>query len=265
MRTLAHSARRVKHNHGGEFLQAVFRPLEEAKIRARMGTATMLVGPPGAFKTGFAVYYFLRLNLPTLYFSADAEDFETVERAAAAVCGVTMDEVRRDYERYAGELEMFDNVRWAYDDAPSYEDVELETAAYAETFGEFPKVIVIDNLMNISGEQENEWASMRDSMRVIHRLTRITGAAVFILHHAADDRVDPTTPAPRKSLQGKVSQLPKAIWSIALAGDELRVAAVKSRWCKADPSGQTYVTLYVDAGSNRIFNSRFDLQQGRSA
>lgn len=265
MRTLAHSARRVKKTHGGEFLEPVFRPLEDAKVRARLGTVTMIAGPAGAFKTGFMLYYALRLNLPTLYLSADAEDFETVERAAAAVTGVTMDEVRRDYEHYGPDLEQFDAVRWVYEDAPTYVDLEMDVAAYAETFGDFPKVIVIDNLLNLSGEQENEWASMRDSMRVLHRLTRTTGAAVFILHHAADDRIDPTTPAPRKSLQGKVSQLPKAIWSVALAGDELRVAAVKSRWGKADPSGQTYATLYADPASNRIFNSRDDLRNGRAA
>lgn len=265
MRTLAHSARRAKHSDAGAFLPTVFRPLNDAGIRARLGTATMVVGPPGAFKTGLMIYYTLRLGLPALYCSADAEDFETVERAAAAVTGAPMDAVRRDYENYSSELEQFSNVRFAYDDAPTYEDLELEVCAFAETFGEFPKVIVIDNLMNVSGEQENEWASMRDSMRVIHRLTRITGAAVFILHHAADDRVDPTTPAPRKSLQGKVSQLPKAIWSVALAGDELRVAAVKNRWGRADPSGQTYATLWVDPGSNRIYQSRFDMQNGRAA
>lgn len=265
MRTLAHSARRAKSSNSGAFLSPVFRPLEDAKIRARLGTATMIVGPPGAFKTGFAMYYFLRLNLPTIYMSADAEDFETVERAGAAVTGVSMDEVRRDYDKYALELEQFDNIRWVYEDAPSYTDLEMEVCAFAEVFGEFPKVIVIDNLMNLTGEQENEWASMRDSMRVIHRLTRITRAAVFILHHAADDRTDPSLPAPRKSLQGKVSQLPKAIWSVALHGDELRVAAVKSRWGPADPTGQTYATLYADPNSNRLFQSRYDMQNGRPA
>lgn len=265
MRTLAHSARRVKKTDGGAFLPTVFRPLEDAKIRARLGTATMIVGPPGAFKTGFAMYYFLRLNLPTVYLSADAEDFETVERAAAAVTGVSMDDVRRNYAAYEETLDQFSSVRFVYEDAPTYTDLELEVCAFAEVYGEFPKVIVIDNLMNLSGEQENEWASMRDSMRVIHRLTRITGASVFILHHAADDRTDPATPAPRKSLQGKVSQLPKAIWSVALAGDELRVAPVKNRWGKADPTGQTYATLYAEPGSNRLYNSRFDMQQGRAA
>ena len=265
MRTLSHSARRVRRETGGAFLPPVFPALDSRGIRARMGTATFVAGPPGAFKTGFTLYYLLRLNLPTLYVSADAEDFETVERAAAAVTGLTMNEIAKDHGQYEEALTSFDNVRFVYEDAPTYEDLFLEVAAFAEVYGDFPKVIAIDNLMNVSGEQENEWAAMRDTAKVIHRLTRVTGAAVFVLAHMSDDRADPSTPAPRKSLQGKVSQLPKAIWSVALAGDELRVSAVKNRWGPADPSGQEWATLYADPGRSQIYNSRIDMTTGRTA
>lgn len=259
MKSLSRSARRVEED-GGVFLPTIFRALEQAKIRARAGTATFVAGPPGAMKTGLVLYWVLRLNKPTLYFSADAEDFEVVERAAAAVSGDSVEKVRQNPAQYAEALATVGNVRFVYEDSPTYRDVELEVAAFAEVFGVFPEVIVIDNLMNVVGEQENEWSSMRDTARVIHRLTRITRAALFVLHHMADDRIDPTTPASRSKLQGKVGQLPKAILSLALAGDELRVAAVKNRWGPGDASGQNYVTLYVDPGRNRLYNSRHDLQ-----
>lgn len=265
MRTLAHSARRVQKEGGGAFLPAVLRPLEEKGIRARMGTATFIMGPPGAFKTGFAMYYILRLGLPTLYCSADAEDFETVERAAALTTGVPMSEVGKDYARYEEALSQLNHVRFCYDSSPTYKDLFLEIAAYAEVFGEFPKVLVIDTLMKVVGETDDEWASMRDTAQVIHELTHITKASVFVLHHASDDRADTTTPSPRNKMQGRVSQLPKAIWSLALAGDELRIAAVKSKWCREDPSGRDYATLFVDAGTNRLFNSRYDMENGRAA
>lgn len=267
MRTLSHSARRATRHDGGEFLPSVFPVLAGTGIRARLGTATVIMGPPGAFKTGFAMYYTLRLNLPTLYWSADAEDFETVERAAAAVTGVTMREVAQNYAKYEEDLAFLDNVRFVYGDSPTYDDLVLDLAAYHELHGEFPKVLVIDNLMNVTGENENEWASMRDTAKVIHKLTRITGAAVFVLHHASDDRTDPSIPAPRKSLQGKISQLPKAIWSLALAngGTELRICAVKTRWGKADPTGQDYVTLYADPARSRLYNDRAALATGLPA
>lgn len=264
MRSLSRAARTVKDG-GGPFLPTIFSPLEQHKIRARKGTATFVAGPPGAMKTGFVLYWMLRLNLPTIYFSADAEDFEIVERAAAAISGDTIEQVRADPERYVALLEQVSNVRFVYEDSPSYDDLIAEIAAYAEVFGAFPEIIVIDNLMNVTGEDADEWASMRSTARVIHKLTRVTKAALFVLHHMADDRQDPTSPAPRSKLQGKVGQLPKAILSLALDGDRLKVAPVKNRWGPGDASGHTYATLYVDPACNRLYNSEADMRNGRAA
>jgi hypothetical protein len=261
VRTLARAAHRAQET-GGKFLPPVLQPLENANIKARMGTTTFVAGPPGAMKTALVLYLVLRLNKPTLYFSADAEDFEIVERAAAMMSGDPISEVRTKFEDYAGWLESINNVRFVFEDSPTYDDVEMEVAAYAEVHGTFPEVIVLDNLMNVVGENENEWSSMRDTVRVIHRLTRITGAAMLVLHHMADDRTDPTTPAPRSKLQGKVGQLPKAIWSLALDGDELKIAAVKNRWGRGDASGQAYVSVFVDAERARFYNSWAEMNQG---
>ena len=184
-------------------------PMEQRGIRARMGTATFIMGPPGAFKTGFAMYYTLRLGLPMLYCSADAEDFETVERAAAMVTGVPMNEVAKDYSKYEDVLRTeLSHARFCYDNSPSYEDLLLEVCAFAEVEGRFPAVIVIDTLMRVTGEQADEWASHRDTAKVVDAICHKTGAAVFVLAHASDDRQDNTMPAPRSKLQGKVSQMP---------------------------------------------------------
>lgn len=265
MRTLGGSLRKGQDT-GGAFLPVIFRKMEDAGIRARLGTVTIVAGPPGALKTGFTLYYLLRLGLPTLYVSADAEDFEMDERAAAAISGDNMDVVRHNPGKYVPALtEQASHIRLVFEDSPTYHDLELEVAAYAEAYGEFPKIIAIDNLMNLVGENENEWASMRDSARVLHRLTRITKAGLFVLHHMSDDRIDPTTPAPRKSLQGKVSQLAKAIWSLALDGDRLLVAPVKNRWGPGDASGRTYVELYASPSNSRLYNSQADFHAGRPA
>jgi hypothetical protein len=261
MKSLARSARRVQDD-GGSFLPLGLRPLEDMKIRARRGTATFVAGPPGAMKTGLVLYLILRMNLPTIYMSADAEDFEIVERAAAMMSGDTMEQVRANPAKYISLLESRSNVKFVYDDAPSYEDLEMEVSAYAEIYGRFPEVIVIDNLMNLTGENESEWAAHRDHARVIHRLTRITKAALFVLAHMSDDRVDPTTPAPRKSLMGKVGALPKAIWSVALDGDVLKVSPVKNRWGPADASGKTYARVFCDPARNQLFQSDYDMRNG---
>jgi hypothetical protein len=263
MRTLGRAARRPADT--GTFLPTVFTPFEQAGIRLREGTASIIAGTPGSMKTGLTLYWVGRLGKPTLYFSADSEDFEVMERMAAMMTGDTMQEVRANPGKYAERLDEL-KMRFIFEDSPTYKDVELEVAAYAEVYGRWPEVIVIDNLMNLVGESDDEWGSMRDSAKVIHRLTRITKATTLVLHHMSEDKVDPSaTPQPRSKLQGKVAQLPKLILSLAFDGQRLNVCAVKNRFGPADASGQNYTTLWCDPNRSQFFSNQQDYLNGRPA
>jgi hypothetical protein len=263
MRTLGSVARRPQE--AGEFLPAVFTALENAGIRLRDSTVTFIAGVAGSMKTGLALYWVGRWNRPTLYFSADSEPFEIFERAAAMVSGDTMNKVRQNMPAYEAAVNGL-NIRFVFEDSPTYKDVELEVGAYAEVYGEWPKVIVIDNLLNLVGDNENEWGAHRDSARVVHRLARITKAKVLVLAHMGESVKDPSSqPPPRTMLQGKVSHLPKVILSLAFDGQRLKVAPVKNRFGPGDASGSTFVELYCDPSTNRFFNSKADQQMGRPA
>lgn len=257
MQTLTSVARRPQE--AGEPLRPVFFALEQRGIRARRGTATYIAGPPGGYKTGLALAWVLKLNRPTLYFSADSEPFEMVERSAAILSGDSTERVRQSPADYAGVLADLP-IRMVFEDSPSYDDVVQELAAYAEVFGHFPEIIVIDNMLNLTGDKDDEWAAHRDHARVIHRITRVTKAAVFVLAHMADDKTDPSgAPQPRSKLQGKVSHLPKLILSLAFDGEQLKTAAVKNRFGPADPSGQEYVSMYVNPSTGRVYNTRAEM------
>lgn len=261
MKRLGSVARRPKER--GEFLPPIFRPLSEKGINLRMGTASMIAGPPGAMKTGFALYWAARSGKRTLYMSADSEDFEMLERAGAMVSGQPQSEVRRDPQKYAEMLDRI-NMRFVFEDAPTYKDLELEVAAYTETYGDFPEIIVVDNLLNVTGDNEDEWASMRETSRVIHRLTRITGAALIVLHHMRETSNKPH-PEPRSSVEGRVSHLPKLILSVLLDGEGFKVAPVKNRFGPADRTGQTYATIHCSPNTMQFFNSRHDQMTGQAA
>lgn len=261
MKSLVRSVRRVSED-SGEFLPTIFSAFDSMKIRARAGTVTLVAGPPGAMKTGLVLYLVLRWNVPTIYVAADVETFEIVERSGAAITGDTMEQVRANPEKYIDALSTVGNVRFVYEDSPSYTDLELEVAAYAEVFGEYPKVIVVDNVVNLVGESEDEWAAHRDHAHVLHALAHRTGSAVIALAHMADDRQDPSTPAARSKLMGKISALPKAIWSLALDGEKLLVSPVKNKWGKEYPSGQVYATVSVDASRSRFYQTYSDMERG---
>ena len=232
------------------------------KIKVRAGTVTLVAGPPGAMKTGLVLYLVLKWNRPSLYMSADVEAFEIVERAGAAMSGDTMEQVRANPDSYLEWFEQVPNVRFSYEDSPTYRDLELEVAAYAEVFGKFPEVIVVDNVVNLVGESDDEWAAHRDHAHVLHALAHRTQAAVIALAHMSDDRPDPSTPAPRSKLMGKISALPKAIWSLALDDNKLYVAPVKNKHGPEYPSGKVFATVHVDPGRSRFYQSYSDMERG---
>lgn len=263
MRTLAAAARRPAPT--GSFLPPVLAAFGSAGIRFREGTASYIAGVPGAMKTGLTIYLVGSWGLPTLYFSADSEDFEMVERAAAMMSGDTMETVRRNPGDYADLLDQLP-IRVVFEDAPTYDDVVQEVAAYAEVHGQFPRVIVIDNMLNLTGESEDEWSSHRDHAKVIHKLTRITKATVLVLAHMGESSVDAgACPAPRVKLQGKVSHLPKLIVSLAFDGTVLKATAVKNRFGPADSSGRNFVQVWCDPAKNRFYNTPAAMQADQPA
>jgi RecA-family ATPase len=92
--------------------------------------------------------------------------------------------------------------------------------AYGEKYGEWPHLIIVDNLMNVSALHDNEWTGMRDIMKACHHIARETDSAIFILHHTSEAEGEPTRPPSRRAIQGKVSQLPEMIlllqWNLSI-------------------------------------------------
>jgi transcriptional regulator of acetoin/glycerol metabolism len=90
---------------------------------------------------------------------------------------------------------------------------------------------------------------MRDIMKACHHIARETDSAIFILHHTSEAEGDPLRPPSRRAIQGKVSQLPEMILTVAMETEqsEFRIACVKNRFAKHSPMGDKWVALNVDA------------------
>lgn len=249
MLSLAQAGRRYG---GGEPLPVVLGSLERADVRLRRGQVTMFAGQPGSGKTMLAQWLVDQLatskGVTTLFFSADTDPETMRIRAAAHATGETIRAVETalasDNAGYFEDaLAGLDHVEYSFSSAPSCEDIELEVKAFEEKWGRAPDVIVVDNLMNVDAQHDNEWLGMREISKVLHWVARQTGAAVFVLHHTSEDTKDPTVPQPRRSIQGKVSQLPEVILTQAMTDGQMRIAAVKNRNGRADPLGGYGVSI----------------------
>lgn len=259
MRTLSRSARRK--TPAGLPIPDVFPELARLGVRPRRGEVTLIAAESNAGKTFMGMYWAAATRLRTLYFSADSDARTMQERAAAMVSGETQELVREDFGKYAEYLDELDYLRWVFESDPSYVDLIEETTAYAEAYGDFPEVIVVDNLANVAGEQEDEYRSMRDTTKALHRLSRISQAAVIVLHHVREEGPEHEThPPSKRKLKGKLGDFPELI--LTLRHDQernvMQVAPVKGRHCKADRSGKLYAEVWFNPDRARFYNSKFD-------
>lgn len=222
--------------------------LYDSGVTLRRGQLVLLAGMPKSSKTSFAMWYVQTLGLPTLYFSADSSPHTASTRLAAIVTGDTVDAVSAGMAaggaNYYSEALEDSKIVWCFDSSPSTEDLMLELDAYVEAWDEFPAVIVVDNLMNVQASEE--YAGQLYVVSELHSLARLTGATVILLHHCSEaGQKDTTIPPPRSAIQGKVSQLPELIMTVALdpGTKTLRIAVVGNRSGPQFPDGKNYITI----------------------
>jgi predicted ATP-dependent serine protease len=250
--TIKQAAKR--HLEEPQLLPDLFTSLKKEGIRFRRGQVTMIAGQPNSGKSLFALFYGVKANVPTLYISADTDGYTTAIRAAAIITGHQQHTIEESFkndgqEFYTQELSSIKHIEFSFDPSPTLDDVDLMVKAYGEKYGQWPHLIIIDNLMNVSALHDNEWTGMRDIMKACHHIARETDSAIFILHHTSEAEGDPLRPPSRRSIQGKVSQLPEMILTVAMDTKQgaLRLACVKNRFAKHSPMGDDWIELVADA------------------
>lgn len=247
-------------------LPEVFPLLSRHGVRPMRGEVTMLAGVANAGKSMFGLYYALQLAQKgerVLYFSADSSEMTQATRLAAMLTGQSISGIREAVA--SGGLAYYEDVladvdiRLDFNSNPTLDDIDLTMAAYEETFGAWPTVCLIDNLMNVeTGDSDNEKSGLIEIQKVLKYICRQTDVAILLMHHCSEAEGKPNQPPPRKMIQQKVSELPELILTVAYDGESSRygLAAVKNRHGKADPGAKNPTWLWADMDSGRFFDDR---------
>jgi hypothetical protein len=212
----------------------------------------MIASQSGSQKSGFALYIAAMLNLPTWYLSADMAQHTASTRLVAALSGDATETVSAGLtagaEDYYADYLDGNRVRFCFNPNPDSHDIAEEMDAWVEAWDSYPRLIVLDNLLDIiPSSGADEYSGYKSVLLDAKTLARTTGACVLILHHMSESTSDPFLPAAKKSLMGKVSQSPENVLSIAIGEDpsEFRVSVVKQRSGPSDASGRKYERLRV--------------------
>lgn len=221
----------------------------------------MIAGRSGSAKSSFALWLVMKMELRTLYYSADMSPWQASVRLAASQKAMTIDEIEVGLADGSFEPPAALPVQFCFDSSPNLRDIYDEMDAYVEAWGKYPELIVVDNLKNCDAESDGEYGGQNLILDHLHGITRQTGAAVIVLHHTqlAVGTKDPFSPQPRWAIKNNVDELPNLILQLGLNPDtnEFQIACTKQSTGAQDIEGKKTATLMADLSRNT-----FGVRQG---
>lgn len=230
----------------------------------RQGQVIMVVGRSGTQKSGFALWYANQLNLPTIYFSADMSRSTASKRIASTRLGVPGDEVERVLnaggparDEMIADLSK-SNIQFSFGAPITWRAIDQHLDAFVELHDAYPKLVVIDNLMDFENA-ESDYGEQMAVMQGLTQMARDTEATVLVLHHATDKSMDaksdPYNPPGRQEVKGGMSEKSELTLGVALDpySMQYKIATLKAREGPCDPTGRTFITLQAQPELTRFF------------
>src|SRR5690606_30136689 len=112
-------------------------------------------------------------------------------RVGAQLSQASVDDMVRhlsgpDREKWLRRIEEeVKHIWFSFDANPELDDIDSELQAYAQCTGDWPHLIVIDNLKDVWGDDGDGQDHVRYDRTIVwlHELARRTGACVIVLHH----------------------------------------------------------------------------------
>lgn len=228
----------------GSPLPDPFNSLAIHKIQFRRGATSMIAGAPGSFKSVLALNMLAewsRHDVGGMYFSADSEEFTVVKRLSGILTGDDIDRVeqkilRGDRRRYEAELKRLKGVEFEYRQM-DMQGLANHIKQYEAVYGDYPDVVYIDNLIDFV-DSPDDWGGMLVMTRELDALAREIKSHICILHHAKLRTDSPNgkqqssysrgRPPADWEIQGKVTQIPRLVLTVAAENLSLKVACVKN-------------------------------------
>lgn len=224
----------------------------------------MLAGPPGSFKSTFALNLAVRWaaeGLRILYVSADSDQFTVAKRCAGIITGDHMATIEGTLRQgaYANALSQLSRVHWEFKPL-QVRAIDDRVVAIDNMHGAKPDVIFVDNLMNMV-ESPTDYPGQMTMVRDLDEMARGASAHICILHHTQEHtqkKQKAFTPQPIWEIQGKVNQFPRLILTFGAAVEQeyewghLMVANVKNTNGPSDRSGNTYADFNINTANARV-------------
>jgi len=217
---------------------------------ARRGSVSLVAAAPGRGKSALITNWVIRRGIKTLYFSLDTDRVTLGTRILAGILNtpvsVVQEAVDNDDPRVTETLEAeTSNVWFSFDPSPSMDDIYDEIQAYAYVQGEFPELIVIDNIKDVRGYGEGEdYKAHGRTVDAAQQIARETSSHVALLHHTKGAYENGDVPIPLGGLLGNLGKTPRLVLTLYQATPGvMQICVVKNSYGRADPSGNLQVPV----------------------
>jgi replicative DNA helicase len=248
----------------GDPLPPAFRAWDVNTVRIRQGQFHLIAAAPGVGKSLVALTIAMKAKVPTFYFSADSDAWTMYIRGAAMLTGWSVEDIENQIK--TGNTQTIDakinneggHIRFDFDSSPSFEDIDNQLLSFASVYGEYPQLIVVDNLSNVYHGESEGFQALERTCDYLHDMARETGAAIVALHHVTGEYEDGSKPVPLSGLRGKVSKVPEVVVTLYRGGEGadrdsvMNCCPVKNRGGKADPNAGIILPLRAELERMRI-------------
>lgn len=253
---LTMSQGRRQNTAAGEPIYCPFNIVNVNEIWPRKGQLALFAAGPGTGKSALILFWIMKglkdRRNSVFYFSADSDAYTQWKRAAAIETGYDQSEIDRLMRTgKPAEVEALEarvdkataHMTMDYHPSPDAQHVMTELEAYVARHGEYPQVIIFDNVKNCYFAEGGEFEALEGNCEFMHQLARDTGACVVGLHHVTGDNEDGNKPIPLSGLRGKISKTPEVVLTLHRNETQLLISPVKNRNGKADASGMWALPL----------------------
>lgn len=247
----------------GVALPPVFPSLENVGAKFRRSQLSLIAAAPGGMKSATASWISAMMaygdigehGVPILYVSADTDKKTMGSRVTASVTRLETTQAEEllnqgDSDTWTTLEQATDHIWYYWDRGPSLKDIEEEVEAFSHVRGEWPHMIIVDNLKNIWIEDSGEGGEHVRYDRVLdylHELAGITGAHVMVLHHVTGSWETGNQPIPLSGILGKVTKPFRLILTLYRKWNgNLGICIVKNSSARASADGTFEIEMPID-------------------
>lgn len=218
----------------------MFPRLAEYGAHIRRGQLTLVAAGSGVGKSSLITFVALSMEsegldkIPTLYFSADSDIGTFGIRTGSMVLNKSTRRIEdlieaRDVDTLSAIEEATSHMWISFDSSPSPMDISDEVDMFAMVYGDYPSLIVVDNLMDVQTGGMEERGGQDAVLDYLKQLARRCSAAVVVLCHVTGEWANGDLPIPLNGLMNKIDKRPRLVLTLHTAEvNVLGVSIVKN-------------------------------------